>query len=178
MGLEVSKVPIEAWLVEQGWVPGRDIGKRAQALIGERVAVRARQGWPLRPLASATRFVRSFGLLELQYPDAPEIRWIVDPAFGYGGDAAEFAEFATDLGHPLFPVDGETSEGGVVLMDDLGRCFYQHWSGRYFLGDDHLAAFASGYGAPSCRMRRTSTSDWSPDVSTAPGRPSPRAVLV
>ncbi|EME99034.1 hypothetical protein H340_18401 [Streptomyces mobaraensis NBRC 13819 = DSM 40847] len=142
MGAEIPKSVVEEWLRSHGWSPERDIGDQADRLIAERVEDSTRQGHPLRPSEASVRFLHSFGGLDLAYPETPEIRWIVDPTVGYEGDAAEFAEFSEDLGRPLFPVGGETSEAGFLLMDDLGRCFYQHWSGRYYVGEDAWGAFA------------------------------------
>lgn len=42
----------------------------------------------------------------------------------------------------MFPVAHEPSEGGIVLLDDLGRVFYLHGTGPYFLGHDAHEAFA------------------------------------
>ncbi|WP_431959833.1 SUKH-3 domain-containing protein [Actinacidiphila sp. bgisy160] len=67
---------------------------------------------------------------------------VVRPDVGYEGDAEDFAEPAGGLRRPVLPVGYETSELGIVLADDLGRVFYRHWSGPYFLGHDVYEAFA------------------------------------
>ncbi|WUD75175.1 SUKH-3 domain-containing protein [Streptomyces sp. NBC_00510] len=133
---------VRPWLREHGWYPGRDVRDR----IGEHLAFRLheaeRQGFPLTTFAAALGFLGSYGLLRLPYRAAPEIALVVRPDVGYEGDAEDFAELGGNLRRPVFPVGYETSEGGIVLVDDLGRVFYQHPTGPYFLGHDAYEAFA------------------------------------
>ncbi|MEU4095052.1 SUKH-3 domain-containing protein [Streptomyces sp. NPDC026673] len=133
---------VRPWLEEHGWHPGRDVRDR----VGEHVAFRLRdaerQGFPLTPSAAALGFLYSYGLLRLPYRAASEIALVVRPDVGYEGDAEDFAELGANLRRPVFPVGYETSELGIVLVDDLGRLFYQHCTGPYFLGHDAYEAFA------------------------------------
>lgn len=49
---------------------------------------------------------------------------------------------ASGLGKKLFPVGFESSEYGILLVDETGRWFLLHHTGGYFLGEDDQDAFA------------------------------------
>ncbi|WP_407703234.1 SUKH-3 domain-containing protein [Streptomyces solincola] len=138
---------LDAWLRANGWHPGREdeSGNRDKAdrLITARVRRSADQGAALEPWEEAHRFVASYVGLEFPMPLAPERRFRADPTFGYDGDAEEIAELARGLGRRLFPVGWETSENGIVLLDDTGRFFYLHHTWPYFLGSDEVQALSS-----------------------------------
>ncbi|MCL3993251.1 SUKH-3 domain-containing protein [Streptomyces lavenduligriseus] len=58
-------------------------------------------------------------------------------------------ELADGLGNKVFPVAHDTFDGGTVLMDEIGRFFYLHHSGEYFLGcDKHSALMSYSRGYP------------------------------
>ncbi|MFJ1755320.1 SUKH-3 domain-containing protein [Kitasatospora sp. NPDC088134] len=142
MALLPSAEDVEAWLEADGWFPGRDIGARADELIGIRVRDASAQGAPLTVFPRAVEFVRSFGELRLADPaDAGRALWL-RPTIGYDGDAADIGELAAGLGKALFPVGLETGENGILLVDDDGRLFYLHHTGGYFLGETPASAFA------------------------------------
>ncbi|MER6996958.1 SUKH-3 domain-containing protein [Streptomyces sp. NPDC000410] len=138
---------LDAWLQANGWHPGRENDPENEAEAERLIAVRVRgsadQGFPLEPWGEVRRFVSSYVGLEFPMPLAPERRFRGDPTFGYEGDAELIAELAQNLGHRLFPVGWETSENGIVLLDDSGRFFYLHHTGPYFLGGDETQALAS-----------------------------------
>ncbi len=134
---------IEAWLLANGWYPGRENEAEAERLIAVRVRGSASQGCPLLPWDQVHRFVSSYVGLELPMPRAPERKFRADPTFGYEGDAGLVVELARNLGRRLFPVGWETTENGIVLLDDTGRFFYLHHTGPYFLGHDEIQALSS-----------------------------------
>lgn len=68
---------------------------------------------------------------------------MLDPTVGYEGDAEDFAQLASDLNRKIFPIGVETYEFGVWLIDDIGRFFYLHHTGGYFLGMNAYEAFSS-----------------------------------
>ncbi|MCP9961239.1 SUKH-3 domain-containing protein [Streptomyces somaliensis] len=138
---------LDAWLRAGGWYPGRENDPWNQAEAERLIAVRVRgsadQGFPLRSWGEVHRFVSSYVGLEFPMPLAPERKFRADPTFGYEGDAELIAELAENLGRRLFPVGWETSENGIVLLDDTGRFFYLHHTGPYFLGGDETQALSS-----------------------------------
>ncbi|MFD6281947.1 SUKH-3 domain-containing protein [Streptomyces sp. NPDC060209] len=134
---------LDAWLRANGWYPGRENEAEAERLIAVRVRGSADQGYPLQPWDEVYRFVSSYVGLEFPMPLAPERQFRADPTFGYEGDAELVVELAQNLGHQLFPVGWETSENGIVLMDDVGRFFYLHHTGPYFLGGNDTEALSS-----------------------------------
>ncbi|MDX2709312.1 SUKH-3 domain-containing protein [Streptomyces sp. PA03-6a] len=133
---------VRRWLEEHGWYAGRDVRDPIAGHLAFRLRDAERQGFPLTASAAALRFLHTYGLLRLPYPKAPEIALVVRPDVGYEGDAEDFAELGGNLRRPVLPVGYETSEGGIVLVDDLGRVFCQHPTGPYFLGHDAYEAFA------------------------------------
>lgn len=133
---------VRSWLTEHGWFPGRDIGAEADRLMSVRMRDLAEQGEAIAPLPCATTFVREYGKLELPYPRSPDIKLVVTPAFGYGGDAEDIAELSRGLGRPVFPVAYETRELGIILMDGTERFFYLHETGGYFVAERPMEAFA------------------------------------
>ncbi|MFI8182965.1 SUKH-3 domain-containing protein [Actinacidiphila glaucinigra] len=142
MPSDISRAEVDAWLAQNGWFPGRDVADQVREHVAFRLRNAEEQGFPLARLESAMRFVNSFGLLTLPYPAAPEIAMVIKPDVGYRGDAEDFAELAGDIGRSVFPVGYETSERGIVLVDETGRFFYLHETGPYFLGDNEFEAFA------------------------------------
>ncbi|MEU0302233.1 SUKH-3 domain-containing protein [Streptomyces sp. NPDC006175] len=138
---------LDAWLRANGWYPGREDETENQAeaerLIAARVSGSAGQGHPLRPWGEVYRFVSAYVGLEFPMPLAPERKFRADPTFGYEGDAELVVELAQNLGHQLFPVGWETSENGIVLLDDAGRFFYLHHTGPYYLGGNAPQALSS-----------------------------------
>ncbi|MEU0105734.1 SUKH-3 domain-containing protein [Streptomyces sp. NPDC006251] len=141
---------VMAWLISNGWAPGRDLGDRAAELVEIRVRDAERQGVALSPSPAATRVVHTYGLLRLPHPKAAEA-WLMKPTIGYEGDAALIEELAAGIGVGLFPVGFEESEFGLLLVDETGRWFHLHHTGGYFLGADEYDAFSrflSGVDAP------------------------------
>ncbi|MFB6561796.1 SUKH-3 domain-containing protein [Streptomyces sp. NPDC056400] len=134
---------VEAWLRDNGWHPGRREREAAEQLVEARVQDSVRQGFPLAPWGEVTDFVSRYAGLVFPMPQAPERKFVPDPTMGYADDAEDIVELATDLGHELFPVGYETVEAGIVLMDDIGRFFYLHHTGPYFLGKDEAQALSS-----------------------------------
>ncbi|TXS51452.1 SUKH-3 domain-containing protein [Streptomyces sp. t39] len=138
---------IDAWLSAHGWHAGREDepenAAKAGELIGLRVRGSAEQGFPLEPWDEVRRFVASFVGLEFPMPRAPERVFRANPTFGYTGDAEDITELAENLGQRLFPVGWESTENGIVLLDDTGRFFYLHHTGPYFLGADETQALSS-----------------------------------
>ncbi|MBW5483897.1 SUKH-3 domain-containing protein [Streptomyces bambusae] len=137
------RAEVEAWLRAGGWYPGRDERERAEQLIAVRVADAARQGFPMEPWPAVTEFVARYVGLRLPMPMAPDRVFLAHPAVGHEGDAEDIAELAADLGRRLFPVGYEVGEWGTVLLDDLGRFFYLHHTGPYFIGIDEHQALSS-----------------------------------
>ncbi|MEV0437868.1 SUKH-3 domain-containing protein [Streptomyces spectabilis] len=134
---------VHAWLERNGWTPDRDIGEvEAGELIDARVQDAERQGSPLVPSDAAVRIIRNYGLLTLQHPRIDEFAMEMRPTVGYDGDAALVSELAVQLGRSLFPVGYDSSEYGLILVDEAGRFFHLHHTGAYFWGFDEQDAFA------------------------------------
>ncbi|WP_330183391.1 SUKH-3 domain-containing protein [Nocardia sp. NBC_01503] len=133
-------------LIDAGWTPDRDIGSRADEMIQSSIADARRQGVELEELDTASRFIHSYGDLELQLPGFGESRLVLSPTAGYVGDVEDFAELATSLNCPVFQVAYDTHEFGLWLVDARGRFFYHHHTGWYFLGHNEYEALASAFG--------------------------------
>ncbi|MFJ3926159.1 SUKH-3 domain-containing protein [Streptomyces sp. NPDC090022] len=137
------RAEVEAWLRTHGWHPEHADRAEAERLIAVRVRDSVRQGCPLEPWEAVTDFVGRYAGLRFPMPLAPERVFLPHPALGYEGDAEDIAGLAADLDRRLFPVGYETVEAGLVLLDDLGRFFYLHHTGPYFLGGDEAQALSS-----------------------------------
>ncbi len=139
---------VREWLEENGWFPGRDIGAiRAGELIDARVNGAECQGSSLVLVGAAARIIRAYGLLTLAHPRAGGFVLKMKPTVGYDGDAALISELARNLGRQLFPVGYESSEEGLILVDEIGRFFLLHHTGSYFWGfneQDTFSRFLSG----------------------------------
>ncbi|MEV8457878.1 SUKH-3 domain-containing protein [Streptomyces sp. NPDC052095] len=131
-----------AWLTTCQWSVDRDLGARAEELVQVRVRDSARQECPLRPVPAAVHVIRSFGLLALKHPTVQRCSWVMDPTVGYDGDARLIRELSSGLGTELFPVGYESSEYGILLVDEMERFFHLHHTGGYFLGGNTLDAFS------------------------------------
>ncbi|MEU7167896.1 SUKH-3 domain-containing protein [Streptomyces morookaense] len=143
MTLREHTPEVSNWLAQNGWHPGRDIGVVAENLIRIRVEDAAGQGWRLEVSEAATRFIHSYGELELPYPgSSPEVTLNFDPTAGYHGDAEAFAELSEGLGRKVFPVGYESYEFGIWVVDEIGRFFYLHHTGGYFLGENEFEALS------------------------------------
>ncbi|MCB5179672.1 SUKH-3 domain-containing protein [Streptomyces antimicrobicus] len=138
-----SPEEVDAWLRQHGWTPEHRDRAAAERLIAERVADADRQGFPLEPWEEVVDFVSRYVGHVFPMPQAPDRRFMPDPTLGYEDDAEDIVELASDIGRKLFPVGYETIEAGIVLMDDLGRFFYLHHTGPYFLGKDEHQALSS-----------------------------------
>ncbi|WP_106516450.1 SUKH-3 domain-containing protein [Streptomyces himastatinicus] len=133
---------VHDWLTRNGWSPGRDIGEHADELIQVRVRDTERQEAPLTPVPAAVRFIHTYGLLTLSHPTVPGVAWVVKPTVGYDGDAASIRELALGLGVEIFPIGYETSEQGILLVDETGRFFHLHHTGGYYLRENEFDAFS------------------------------------
>ncbi|MGW4245446.1 SUKH-3 domain-containing protein [Nocardia sp. NPDC004722] len=135
---------VSAWLVKGGWHPERDIGDQADYLVKVRVDDARRQGFELMVSDAALQFIHSYGDLELPLrKSSPEALLMLDPTIGYEGDVEDFAELSSGLQRSIFPVGTETDEFGTWLIDELGRFFYRHNTGNYYLGSTAVEAFAT-----------------------------------
>ncbi|GGV51007.1 hypothetical protein GCM10010245_80170 [Streptomyces spectabilis] len=139
---------VREWLGRNDWFPGRDVGaSRAGELIDMRVSDAERQGSSLVLVDAAARIIRTYGLLTLEHPQVVDFALKIEPTVGYDGDAALISALAGNLGRQLFPVGYESSEEGLILVDEIGRFFLLHHSGAYFWGfneQDTFARFLSG----------------------------------
>ncbi|MFJ5724177.1 SUKH-3 domain-containing protein [Streptomyces sp. NPDC093149] len=133
---------VRDWLITNGWSPGRDIGERADELIRVRVQDARRQGFTLTPAPAAVHVIHTFGLLHLPHPTTQHISWIMEPTLGYEGDARVIQELAFGLGTELFPIGYESSEYGILLIDERERFFHLHHTGGYYLGENAADAFS------------------------------------
>ncbi|MGW1655830.1 SUKH-3 domain-containing protein [Streptomyces atratus] len=130
------------WLAANGWSPGRDIGDHAEELVQVRVQDAQRQGVALTPIPAAMHVIHTFGLLHLTHPTAQHISWIMTPTLGYEGDARAIQELAFGLGTELFPIGYESSEYGILLIDERERFFHLHHTGGYYLGENTADTFS------------------------------------
>ncbi|MEV7955763.1 SUKH-3 domain-containing protein [Streptomyces sp. NPDC087532] len=133
---------VRDWLITNGWSPGRDIKERADELIQVRVQDAQRQGFTLTPAPAAVHVIHTFGLLHLTHPTAQHIAWIMEPTLGYEGDAKIIQELAFGLGTELFPIGYESSEYGILLVDERERFFHLHHTGGYYLGENAADSFS------------------------------------
>ncbi|MFB7013217.1 MULTISPECIES: SUKH-3 domain-containing protein [unclassified Streptomyces] len=133
---------VRDWLITNGWSPGRDIKERADELIQVRVQDAQRQGFTLTPAPAAVHVIHTFGLLHMTHPAAQHISWIMEPTLGYEGDARVIQELAFGLGTELFPIGYESSEYGILLIDERERFFHLHHTGGYYLGENAADAFS------------------------------------
>ncbi|WP_411114105.1 SUKH-3 domain-containing protein [Streptomyces sp. 029-5] len=143
MKSSLPEAKLDEWLRANGWYPGRENVDEAGRLIAIRVRNSHGQGFPLQPWEEVFRFVSAFVGLEFPVPLAPERKFRADPTFGYDGDAELIVALAGNVGQRLFPVGWETSENGIVLLDETGRFFYLHHTGAYFLGKNESQALSS-----------------------------------
>ncbi|WP_431771881.1 SUKH-3 domain-containing protein [Streptomyces cucumeris] len=142
---------VRDWLAQNGWSPGRDIGKRADELIQARVKVADRCGVPLVPVPAAVRVIHTYGGLTLRHPKGEEAAWVMDGTFAYDGIVSDIRELAFGLGVELFPVGIESTEHSSILVDEKGRFFYLHHTGGYYAGendDDAFSRFLRGVNDP------------------------------
>jgi hypothetical protein len=139
MTLRAHTPEVAEMLTANGWFPGRDIGTRADELIARRIAYEDYP--PLPVLPTATRFIRSYGELSFPYPGVPEMKLVVDPGSCWSGDNERIAQLGAGIGMALFPVGMEVAERGVWLVDAIGRFFFLHTTGYYFLGQNEYEAF-------------------------------------
>lgn len=133
---------VRDWLAANGWSPGRDIGDHAEELIQVRVQDAQRQGVVLTPVPAAVHLIHAYGMLRLNHPTVKHISWIMDPTLGYEGDARLIQELSFGLGTELFPVGYESSEYGLLLVDERERFFHLHHTGGYYLGENTMDAFS------------------------------------
>lgn len=133
---------VRDWLVTCGWSPERDIGYLADELIRIRLDDAERHGIALPPTPGAVRVIRDYGELRLSHPTDRRCAWIMNPTFGYDGDARAISELARGLGTELFPVGYESLEYGIILIDRSDRFFALHHTGGYYLGADEADAFS------------------------------------
>jgi len=142
MDSEQPTPEVRDWLTRNDWHPGRDIGERADELIQIRVQDAERHGVPLPPIPAAVRVIHTYGWLTLSHPTVQRSAWIMDPTFGYDGDVKAIQELSVGLGVGLFPVGYESSECGIILVDENSRFFHLHHTGGYYLGENDFDAFS------------------------------------
>ncbi|MFE3153200.1 SUKH-3 domain-containing protein [Streptomyces sp. NPDC059218] len=133
---------VRNWLTVCDWSPSRDIGDAAEELIQIRLKDAEQHGVTLIPTPQAVRAIRSYGNLRLVHPTDRESAWIMNPTFGYDGDAALIKELALELGTELFPIGYESLEYGIILIDEQGRFFVLHHTGGYYVGANDTDAFS------------------------------------
>ncbi|MFJ6016688.1 SUKH-3 domain-containing protein [Streptomyces sp. NPDC092952] len=131
-----------AWLTTCQWSADRDIGARTEEWVRIRVLDAEEHGIVLTPPPEAVRIMRHYGELRIAHPTDPESAWIMDPTFGYRGDATAIAELAAELGTELFPIGYEALEYGILLADRSGRVFQLHHTGGYYMGASMADALA------------------------------------
>lgn len=142
MNSDLLTPEVHAWLSSCGWFPGRDIGAHANEFIKIRLEDAERHSVTLIPTADAVRVIRSYGKLRLVHPVDPESGWIMDPTFGYDGDATNIKELSFELGTELFPVGYDALEYGIIMVDESGRFFQLHHTGGYYMGANEADAFS------------------------------------
>ncbi|MFF9676782.1 SUKH-3 domain-containing protein [Streptomyces eurythermus] len=143
-----SPEAVDAWLSSAGWYPGRRCDELAAAEVASILQDFRGDGGSLDVIAPAFAFLREHvGLVATRHASTGD-RVEFYPRLMYRGAAEDVQELADGLGKKVFPVAHDTFDGGTVLMDEIGRFFYLHHSGEYFLGcDKHsaLMSYARGY---------------------------------
>ncbi|WKX72914.1 SUKH-3 domain-containing protein [Streptomyces sp. XD-27] len=145
MPRQLTHQEIEARLRTAGWQPGRDVGEGAvAALTASAAAELGSHGYAVSPFSTVISFLREFAFLDLESPgEPPNEHCIFEVRFVDAVRTREISELSGDLQQPLFPVAFERLERGMAVMDPLGRCFYTHWSGFYYLGSERYEVLNS-----------------------------------
>lgn len=144
---------VREWLVRHGWSSDRDIGgEAADEIITQRIADAARKGIHLeQPPENVRSFLRSYGHLDLTYPNDSDGRLWLDNGFSTG-DAERVVALSAALGVPAFPVGYEFRSGddSMLVLDAHDRMFWAHHSGEYFAGESVDGTFrALAFGGPN-----------------------------
>ncbi|WP_262705662.1 MULTISPECIES: SUKH-3 domain-containing protein [Streptomyces] len=135
---------IEHRLRVAGWHPGRDVGDDTTELMESAAAELLSHGYSATPSPAVIDFLREFAFLDLESPgEPPHEHCVFEVRFVDAIRAEQIAELSELLEQPLFPVAFERMERGTVVMDPLGRVFYTHWSGYYYLGQERDEIFNS-----------------------------------
>ncbi|MBO3675368.1 SUKH-3 domain-containing protein [Streptomyces sp. NEAU-YJ-81] len=136
MPRQLTHEEIDARLRTAGWHPGRDAGEEAvAALMASAVGQLQSHEYEADPFPAAFSFLQEFAFLDLEFSgDPPTEHLVFEVRFIDAARAEEISELSADLQQPLFPVAFEENDRGMAVMDPLGRFFYIHWSGFYYLG--------------------------------------------
>ncbi|MBL1104380.1 SUKH-3 domain-containing protein [Streptomyces sp. 5-8] len=143
-----SSEAVDAWLAGAGWHPGRRCDDLAAAEVEFAVESFRNDGGSLDVIAPALFFLREHVGLVAPRRASTEDRVMFYPRLMYVGAAEDVQDIADGLGKKVFPVAHDTYDGGTILIDEVGRFFYLHHSGGYFLGNDKhsaLMSYSRGY---------------------------------
>ncbi|MFI0805954.1 SUKH-3 domain-containing protein [Streptomyces echinatus] len=138
-----SPEAVDAWLTKAGWHPGRRCDGIAAAEAESAVESFRNDGGSLDVIAPALDFLREHVGLVAPLHTSPEDTVVFCPSLMYVGAAEDVQELADGLGRKVFPVAHDTYDGGTILIDEVGRFFYLHHTGGYFLGGDKYPALMS-----------------------------------
>ncbi|GAA2303287.1 SUKH-3 domain-containing protein [Streptomyces kunmingensis] len=148
--MPVLKTPeeVDAWLSNAGWYPGRRCADLAAAEVASVLQDFLDDGGSLVVIDPALDFLREHvGLVAPRHASTDD-RVEFNPRLMYREAAEDVQEIADGLAKNIFPVAHDTYDGGTVLIDEVGRFFYMHHSGNYFLGDEKYSAlmnYSRGY---------------------------------
>ncbi|MFB9397122.1 SUKH-3 domain-containing protein [Streptomyces echinatus] len=143
--VRVLKSPeaVDAWLADAGWHPGRRCDDLAAAEVEIALESFRNDGGSLDAIEPALDFLREHAGLVAPRNASTDDRVEFNPRLMYVGAAEDVQDIADGLGKKVFPVAHDTYDGGTILIDEVGRCFYLHHTGGYFLGNDKYSALMS-----------------------------------
>ncbi|MBW5483896.1 SUKH-3 domain-containing protein [Streptomyces bambusae] len=157
---------VDAWFMDHGWFPGRDVSDQVPALVDAMAEDYAQAGFPMSPSPAALRFLAEHAGLRLTISARRGDHLLFTPCRVSHYDPEDLAALDRCLGGVgLFPVGIDTSEGSPIDMDAQGRFFYRHHTGAYYMGADKYEAMISLGNAP---MRDAEDFFVRPDLSWPP----------
>ncbi|MFG2759106.1 SUKH-3 domain-containing protein [Streptomyces wuyuanensis] len=143
MPILYSAEEVDEWLAGAGWEPGRDVGEKASEAIAAVVERYRSYGVDIEPSPPALAFIKEHAFLRAVIDTAPENFAVFTPHLVFKGDAEEISDLAGELGSKLFPIGYDTYDGSTILMDEMGRFFFSHHTGAYYLGREKYEALMS-----------------------------------
>ncbi|MGX1974091.1 SUKH-3 domain-containing protein [Streptomyces kronopolitis] len=146
MPREETLKEVDKFLAQAGWHPERDKADRVAELTQFVIADLATHDCEVSLFPAAEAFLRSYGFLDVKFPyDPGRTEHFNTCARFCSNEAEEITELSEDLQQPVFPVGWDKIEGGLAVIDPLGRMFCIHHTGFYYMGVGIREAIACLY---------------------------------